>query len=245
MSEPGDFLSRWSRRKRAAAEGVTEPDRPAPAGEVRNGDGEAPPVAAVQQPQARPDARTDAQGPPPAAAEAEAEVDLGSLPPIESIGPDTDVRAFLRAGVPSALRHAALRRAWSSDPAIRDFKGLQENDWDFNDPDAIPGFGKLDPDFDVRRMVARVFGENESEGQPQPATVEQPALPSRQSDGEAGKDVAGTDAAENSRHPPANDQQELVQRKENIASQQEKTSQSSDQSKPRRHGGALPQVFPE
>ena len=33
-------------------------------------------------------------------------------------------------------RFAAPGRA---DPAIREFKGLQENYWDFSDPDGIPG----------------------------------------------------------------------------------------------------------
>jgi hypothetical protein len=30
-----------------------------------------------------------------------------------------------------------------SDPAIRDFVGIAENQWDFNDPNAIPGFCPL------------------------------------------------------------------------------------------------------
>ena len=53
--------------------------------------------------------------------------DIASLPPIESIDADTDVTAFLRPGVPPDLTRAALRRAWSTDPAIRDFVGLVEN----------------------------------------------------------------------------------------------------------------------
>jgi hypothetical protein len=36
---------------------------------------------------------------------------------------------------------------------------LQENDWNFNDPDSIPGFGKLGPEADVKRMVAEILGE--------------------------------------------------------------------------------------
>jgi len=36
-----------------------------------------------------------------------------------------------------------FRRAWAADPAIRDFKGLAENAWDFTDPTAMPGFGEL------------------------------------------------------------------------------------------------------
>jgi hypothetical protein len=67
--------------------------------------------------------------------------DAPSLPPIESIGPSSDIRAFLKPGVPQDLTRAALRRAWATDPAIRDFIGLSENSWDFNAPDAVPGFG--------------------------------------------------------------------------------------------------------
>ena len=69
--------------------------------------------------------------------------DPASLPSLESIAADTDIGAFLQSGVPAELTRAALRRAWASDPAIRDFIGIAENQWDFNDPDAIPGFGPL------------------------------------------------------------------------------------------------------
>ena len=69
--------------------------------------------------------------------------DLTSLPSIESIAADTDIIAFLRVGVPAELTRSALRKAWTSDPAIRDFVGIAENQWDFNDPNGIPGFGPL------------------------------------------------------------------------------------------------------
>ena len=69
--------------------------------------------------------------------------DPASLPSLESIAADTDIGAFLQSGVPAELTRAALRRAWASDPAIRDFIGIAENQWDFNDPDGIPGFGPL------------------------------------------------------------------------------------------------------
>lgn len=71
--------------------------------------------------------------------------DPASLPSIESIAADSDVIAFLRAGVPAELTRAALRKAWTSDPAIRDFIGIAENQWDFNDPNGIPGFSPLSP----------------------------------------------------------------------------------------------------
>jgi hypothetical protein len=75
----------------------------------------------------------------------EAPFDPASLPSIQSIVGDTDIIAFLRKGVPADLTRAALRKAWASDPAIRDFIGIAENQWDFNDPNGIPGFGPLAP----------------------------------------------------------------------------------------------------
>jgi hypothetical protein len=70
--------------------------------------------------------------------------DPASLPSIDSITADTDIVAFLKSGVPTELTRAALRRAWTSDPAIRDFVGIADNQWDFNDPNGISGFGRLD-----------------------------------------------------------------------------------------------------
>lgn len=94
--------------------------------------------------------------PTQAKAAADAPFDLASLPSIESIAADTDIIAFLRAEVPAELTRAALRRAWASDPAIRDFIGIAENQWDFNDPDAIPGFGPLTPMEDSANALAQV-----------------------------------------------------------------------------------------
>jgi hypothetical protein len=85
-------------------------------------------------------------------------VDLASLPPIESIGAGSDVRAFLTPGVPADLARAALRRAWSAEPAIRDFIGLSENSWDFTAPDGVPGFGSVTGE-EVRRLLRQVLGQ--------------------------------------------------------------------------------------
>jgi len=64
-----------------------------------------------------------------------------SQPPIESIGPRSDIRPFLAPGVPQDAARQALRRAWVADPAIRTYIGPSENSWDFNAPDGVPGFG--------------------------------------------------------------------------------------------------------
>jgi hypothetical protein len=79
------------------------------------------------------------------------------LPRIDTIEATTDVRAFLTKGVPANLTKAALRRAWSSDPAIRDFIGLSENAWDFNAPETVPGFGGALPADEVQRILAQMM----------------------------------------------------------------------------------------
>jgi hypothetical protein len=100
--------------------------------------------AAVAQP--RPDAA------------AEEPFDLASLPSIESIVANTDISGFLQSRVPAELTRAALRQAWSSDPAIRDFIGIAENQWDFNDPNAMPGFGPLLEGDHLPELLAQALG---------------------------------------------------------------------------------------
>jgi Protein of unknown function (DUF3306) len=84
--------------------------------------------------------------------------DPASLPSIETITFDTDIRGFLQSRVPAALTRAALRQAWASDPAIRDFIGIAENQWDFNDPTAMPGFGPMQETDNVPALLARALG---------------------------------------------------------------------------------------
>jgi len=84
--------------------------------------------------------------------------DPASLPSIETITVDTDIRGFLQSRVPAALTRAALRQAWASDPAIRDFIGIAENQWDFNDPTAMPGFGPMQETDNVPALLARALG---------------------------------------------------------------------------------------
>jgi hypothetical protein len=57
--------------------------------------------------------------------------------------------------VPAKLTEAALRRVWVSDPAIRDFIGIAENQWDFTDPTTIPGFGPLQETDDKLSLIAQ------------------------------------------------------------------------------------------
>jgi hypothetical protein len=87
-------------------------------------------------------------------------VDVASLPPVESITAESDIRAFLAPGIPPELTRAALRRAWVADPKIREFIGLSENSWDFNAAGAIPGFGPLEMTDELRRRITQFVGRN-------------------------------------------------------------------------------------
>lgn len=95
---------------------------------------------------------------PEIAAATDQPFDPASLPAIEAITVNTDITGFLQSRVPAALTRAALRQAWASDPAIRDFIGIAENQWDFNDPDAMPGFGPLPESADMPALLAQALG---------------------------------------------------------------------------------------
>ncbi len=137
MNDPKNFLERWSRRKLESETPDAAPaDKAAPPSvEERACDSAAPAKTALIP-----------------------EIDPATLPSIESIVAGTDIRAFLQKGVSAALTRAALRRAWSADPAVRDFIGLSENSWDFPASDSIHGFGPLDP-AEGRSLVAQFFGD--------------------------------------------------------------------------------------
>lgn len=105
MAEPEQFLARWSRLKRKARDGaVADP----------------PPAAA-------PEAVPAAPAPP-------AEPLVPDLPPLESLTKDSDFTPFLRPGVPDALRKAALRKLYESDPVFANLDGLLEYGEDFAEP---------------------------------------------------------------------------------------------------------------
>ncbi len=70
------------------------------------------------------------------------EEELAALPRIEDLVPGSDIRAFLRAGVPRDLRNAAMRRMWMLTPGIRDYKDpAVDYAWDWNTPGGVPGDG--------------------------------------------------------------------------------------------------------
>ena len=227
MTDPDNFLSRWARRKserKRNAEREQAPD-PAPAAQSEAAP-EEPPASAAQQAAAQQTGQVSAD---PLA------FDPASLPPIESIAADTDISVFLQPGVPSDVRNAALRRAWSVDPAISTFKGLQENDWDFNDPNGIPGFGPLSPTLDVKKMVSALFGDAKKEAAP-PDAPDQDTEPASRSGAIAGKQSPTALAATTPNSDSNQDQ--FVQRDIDTATQH--TESEGEVKRRRRSGGALP-----
>ena len=173
MSDTESFLARWARLKReanAAAESAKFAEL-AKAAKRADAAEAAEPTEAAQSAKsaefaeavesARAAGSAGAAGRAKAAEPAEAAVagDSG-LPSIESITRGSDIRPFLKPGVPVELTRAALRAAWVADPSIRDFVGIADSQWDFNDPTAMPGFGPLEATDSARsyaqRAVARI-----------------------------------------------------------------------------------------
>jgi hypothetical protein len=220
MNDPENFVSRWSRRKREATDENAQPEKAAA------GKADEPMAVAKGANQGAPGSGTASPVP---------EFDVSSLPSIESIDAGTDITAFMRPGVPAALRHAALRRVWSADPAIRNFIGPNENYWDVAGPERAPGFGDLDPSLDINRLVSEVFGEPApEEGQARSASPAQ--VPERS----AVLLTRSADDVTKSEHAMPTDGS-VLRRTENAAPQNQPSTSSPPQKSARRHGGAIPE----
>jgi hypothetical protein len=205
MSEPKNFLARWSERKRHL-----EPEKPP--------EEKKPSLPAENVTKESPDSVV--------------EFDISTLPPLDSITSNSDIRAFLQRGVPAALRHAALRRVWSADPAIRDFVGLSENSWDFNAPHTIPGFGSMtaaDVQSSAQRLLDTLSQEKNiqaSEENARESAIIPPEKQQRTAELGSKPDIAGTDPERQA---------------SNAAAQHEEDDRPADaHAARRRHGGALP-----
>ena len=252
MSDPENFLTRWSRRKRKVAD---EDDR-AQADERKQEAEQAPRTESAEN---------EAPSRPPSAVSVSTEpaFDLSKLPPIESITAETDIRDFLAPGVPADLRLAALRRAWVADPKVRDFVGLNDYDFDFHTPGAIPGFGSLEMTDELRQEVARIFRALQPETEridaeraAKPTGAETSGTPSAQPSAAIGEikaqaqieELGRPDSSGTALDHPVEDQDELIapeattqRNKEPVAMQQEHSPAENLQTIARRgHGRALP-----
>lgn len=89
-------------------------------------------------------------------------------PPAETI-PLGDITLWLGKKLPDGWREVALRRVWSADIDIRDFKGLADYAWDYTDPAGAPsGWGPLRVTDDIASLLSRAIGEPMPPPEPPP-----------------------------------------------------------------------------
>jgi len=125
---PGDFLARWSRRKIEADDEAARPDDPDAVIAL-------PPEAEADAPQAR--------GPEPELTDAD-------MPPVETLGADSDYTPFMSPGVSDGLRQKALRILFNQ-PACNITDGLNDYDDDYTQ---FAGLGSV-VTHEMKRMLMR------------------------------------------------------------------------------------------
>jgi len=192
-----NVFSRWSRRKLAA--GAVPAGKAPPPTQSRADAGPADAEPAKADPaEARPADAGPVEPPPPVAEPADGEAaSLEALPRLEDLDAGSDLSAFLRKGVPAALKNRALRKMWSLDPEIRDYVGPAEYAWDFNTPGSMPGFGPLEPNSAVVDFLSKV-GKSVPSDEVEPSTAPQPAAAQPDDDGfpSEGREEASESTAE-------------------------------------------------
>lgn len=120
--EDGDFLSRWSRRKRAAV--AEEP--PIPGLDPGSQGGKGHDV---------PDQVGDSEAIPETLEAEAALLEKLGLPAPETLSEGDDFSRFMADGVPAFLRKRALRVLWRSNPILANLDGLNDYDEDFTSPE--------------------------------------------------------------------------------------------------------------
>ena len=196
------FLGRWSRAKRSAAKSQPEPE-------------------------VTPEPPVETSAAPAPAPEMLSQEELDALPRIEDLTEGSDIRTFLRAGVPRQLRNAAMRRMWMLTPGIRDYSDpAVDYAWDWNTPGGVPGDGIGPSPENAAKMLKQLFkpqDDDADETAPQkdsatpqvasaPPDPEEQASPASEADAAAAREIAQTapddpspapDAAPRRRHGSA------------------------------------------
>jgi hypothetical protein len=168
------FLSRWSERKRAVRAEV-------------EGEGDAPEAQEVARAESDEELEANRK-----AAEA---IDL------ETLTDKSDYAPFFRPGVPAALKQAALRKLWRSNPVFAVLDGLNDYDEDFAWPtsgsEAVRSAWKLGRGF--------LSGEDEADVAAKPAedsVAERQPPPDEARAGSPGESESETEAAEDGSAEP-------------------------------------------
>jgi len=169
--EDEEFLTRWSRRKALSRAGVELPE---PVDEVA-GDSESPPGDTVSGDE---DDRQESSGPGHTQA-VEAQDAAPELPPIESLGEDSDYSAFLASDVPADMQRNALRKLFRS-PKFNVRDGLDDYDLDFSSPEPLGDIVTAEMRHRLRVELERLAGldddesavkDGDQDGVPAPAEV--------------------------------------------------------------------------
>ncbi len=154
--------------------------------------------------------------------------------------PGADASAFFQAHVPEALRTAALRKLWTTDPTISGFIEMADYQWDFNNPDAIPGWGSRLDTPDVRRLAERILGGADDE---RPARAEGEAVQeaeAAQQDSVTGEAPDQTAPDEHPTEPTPLVASAASPMTDDVAMQKTPSDSVLYTSPKKRHGGALP-----
>lgn len=253
-SSDDGFLSRWSRRKREAAQAETRADEPSVTRPLTR------PLAGPQQS----GAGSHAESNPATAQSREAlspEDELARfdpstfeipLPSLDDLKPGDSLKAFMQRGVPMVIRNAALRKMWALDPMVRDFRSeALDYAYDWNAPGGIPGISEpLAPNDRVSEMVDALFRKREGEAQEVVEVVDTQEAQTRQE----GQEPQQT-ATEGVKDPPIGDEdrdrpaptipsprgEPEGPKAEKQGFPAEKPVEKGEMPR-KRHGGAMPQV---
>ena len=232
--ENDNVFARWSRRKLSVdSTELQATENENPSLDVAVEDAGAVPQATDQEP-----------GP----AQTETDEPAEPLPRIEDLTAESDLSAFLRKGVPMALKSAAMRKMWSLDPGIRDYVGPSEYAWDFNQPGSMAGFGPLDAKETVVGFLSKTIraietGAEETAAIPEPAPSRPPADTSSQPPGATSSDDvadAGPAAVSEAAEPPASRSSVAGPDATEVEGQAARSPRQTEVSPRPRHGGAMP-----
>jgi Protein of unknown function (DUF3306) len=151
--------------------------------------------------------------------------DLASLPPLHSIVADTDMRQFMHEAVPEEVTRAALRSAWIADPAVREFVGIAENQWDFNDHNSMPGFGPIQAADYLATQALQTLADTAQSAPEDSRTI---------------ADMGRKDSETRDQFPVAPNREEIIGEVETVPVAVESKFTAVDFVIPRTHGRAMP-----
>lgn len=235
MSGGNDNLfARWSRRKLSVPSDETQTDTDTQQIDEQAAAHAGPDCASPPLDSAEPDA-----------VEAETADTAEPLPRLEDLTAESDFTAFLKKGVPPALKSAALRKMWSLDPGIRDYVGPSEYAWDFNQPGSMAGFGSIKTKETVVGFLSKTARALEPETEP--ASTAQPPDASPDGPANAPTEIAADAEApepsmvvERPEADPVAANADAISREPEASPETTKHSQASEPAARPRHGGAMP-----